>query len=261
MTLSIESLPPARPRPVQWKRLGEQLAILWEADPAKVLDAAFSVADALGGMSDERQLRRVLKSDEGQKLVASRVSLADALGDHAALRAMPEGSLGREFLAFAERHGLDPHQLLDSQHAMSRDYTTLDPVRQWQSDRFTTMHDLWHVIAGYDATHAGESALMCFSLPQRVNDRALPIFVVMSLLTGRIGARSAWQAFRRGLRAELLAAQPLEELLPLPIEEARARLGVAPPQVAHAGPVTESMLIPAPSHGAATARFAGGASA
>ncbi len=247
MTLSIDSLPPARPRPVQWKRLGVQLAILWEADPAKVLDAAFSVADALGGMSDERQLRRFLRSAEAQKLLANRVSLADALADHAALRSLPDGSLGRAFLAFSERHGLNPHQLLDSQHAMSRDYARLDPARQWLSDRFTTMHDLWHVIIGYDATNAGESALMCFSLPQRVNDRALPIFIVMSLLTRRIGFRSAWEAFRRGLRAKLLAAQPVEELLPLPIEQARARLGITPPRVAHPGPVTASMLIPAPS--------------
>lgn len=247
MTASIEmnSLPPARPRPVQWRRLGRALATLWEADPAKVLDAAFTVGDSLGGGSDERQLRRVLATEAGRRMLAEEASLADALGDQEALRAMPEGSLGRAFLGFAERHGLDPHQLLESQHAMSRDYAELDPARRWMFDRFTTMHDLWHVVAGYDATHAGESALMCFSLPQRVNDRALPIFVVMSILTGRIGVRSAWRAFRRGRRACLLAGEPLEELLPLPLEEVRRRLGVSEPRASHASGVSEGMLIPA----------------
>jgi ubiquinone biosynthesis protein COQ4 len=242
--VSLASLPPARPRPVQWRRLRDALAVLWESDPAKVLDAAFTVGDSLGGMSDERQLARLLATPTGQDLLAKRASLPDALADHAALRAMPEGSLGRAFLAFAERHHLDSRKLLESQHAMSRDYAGLDPVRQWLSDRLTVMHDLWHVLAGYDATTAGESALMCFSLPQRVNDRALPIFIVMSLLTGRISARCTLEAWRRGRRAARLAAQPLEELLPLPLAEARERLGITPPRAAHPGPTPDAMLIP-----------------
>ncbi len=241
---AVADLPEARPRPVQWRRLGRQLAILWEADPAKVLDAAFSVADALGGMSDERQLRRILACAEGRRLMAHRGSLVDALADCEALRALPEGSLGRAFLAFSERHGLDPRALIESQHEMSRDYLDLDPVRRWLSDRFTVMHDLWHVLAGYDATHAGESALMCFSLPQRVNDRALPIFVVMSVLSGRIRPRNAWQAVRRGRRARLLAAQDLEGLLPLPLAQVRERLGITPPARAHPGSNSEGLLIP-----------------
>jgi ubiquinone biosynthesis protein COQ4 len=246
MTTALETdlLLSAKPRPIQWRRLGRALATLWEADPPKVLDAAFTVGDSLGGGSDERQLRRVLATETGQRLLAEEVSLADALGNHEALRALPEGSLGRAFLRFAERHGLEPHQLLESQHAMSRDYAELDPVRRWMFDRFTTMHDLWHVVAGYDATHAGESALMCFSLPQRVNDRALPIFVVMSIVTGRIGVRCAWRAFRRGRRARFLAGQPFEEFLRLPIEEARRRMGVREPRESHARAVTEAMLIP-----------------
>lgn len=243
MAVSLENLPPATTRPLQWKRLKKQLEILWEADPAKVLDAAFSTGDALGGMSDERQLRRLLACDEGQAILAERASLTEALADHDALRAMPEGSLGRVFLAFSERHGLNPRQLIESQHAMSRDYADLDPIRQWISDRFTVMHDLWHVIAGYDATHAGESALMCFSLPQRVNDRALPIFVVMSLLTGRISPRNAWEAFVRGKRAGCLVAQPFERLLPQPLEAVREQLGVAPPRTAHPRETSEAMLI------------------
>ena len=242
--VAVDAFPPARARPIQWRRLGQQLAILWESRPEKVLDAAYSVGDALGGMSDERQLRRVLATPEGQRLAAHRSSLPDALADHDALRAMPDGSLGREFLAFCERHALNSRKLVESQHRMSRDHRDLDPLRQWLGDRLTVMHDLWHVLVGYDATHAGESALMCFSLPQRVNDRALPIFIVMSLLSRRISARNAWEAWRRGQGAALLAAQPFEELLPLPLAAVRERLGIAPPRVAHPGSVSPAMLIP-----------------
>ncbi len=244
--IAIDALPPARPRPIQWRRLGQQLAILWEARPEKVLDAAYSVGDALGGVSDERQLRRVLATPEGQRLAAQRSSLPAALADHDALRALPDASLGREFLAFCERHRLDSRKLVESQHQMSRDHGDLDPLRQWLSDRLTVVHDLWHVLVGYDATHAGESALMAFSLPQRVNDRALPIFIAMSLLSGRISPRNAWEAWRRGQRAALLAAQAFEELLPLPLAEVRERLGITPPLVAHPGGVSPEMLIREP---------------
>jgi ubiquinone biosynthesis protein COQ4 len=243
-SISLDALPKARARPIQWRRLWQQLVILWEADPARVLDAAFSTGDSIGGMSDERQLQRILAEPEGRALIEGGVSLTQALADRDGLAAMPEGSLGREFLAFALRHELNPRALIESQHGMSRDYADLDRVRQWANDRLTVMHDLWHVLAGYDATHSGESALMCFSLPQRVNDRALPIFIVMSLLNGRIQARNAWQAFSRGRRAGFLAGQAFEELLPRPLSEVRETLGISLPRVAHPGATTEGMLIP-----------------
>jgi ubiquinone biosynthesis protein COQ4 len=220
------------------------LAILDGSDPAKVLDAAFSVGDALGGMSDERHLRRMLESPVVQQMIVDKVSLVDALADHDSLGAMHPASLGRAFLAFSQRHGIDPRKLIESQHAMSRDHAQLDSLRQWLSDRLTVMHDLWHVLAGYEASTAGESALMCFSLPQRVNDRALPIFILMSVATRKVGLRDAIEAIRRGRKAVYLPAQPLEELLGLPLDQARERLGITPPLIAHSAAKTASMLIP-----------------
>jgi len=241
---ALDSLPPAVPRPVQWKRLYQQLAILWEGEPAKVLDAAFSTGDSIGGMSEERLIQRILATAQGRALYARQSSLTDCLANRDELREMPAGSLGREFLAFAERHGLDPRALIERQHEMSRDYSSLDPLRQWFSDRFTVMHDLWHVLSGYDATHSGESALMCFSLPQRVNDRAIPIFILMSTLSGRIAPRSVREAIRRGKRAKRLAGEPVEDLLPLPLAQAREELGISDPHASHRHHSTADMLIP-----------------
>ena len=164
--------------------------------------------------------------------------------DHSALAALPDESLGHYFLSFAVRHEIDSMALLESQHAMSRDYLELDPVRQWLSDRLTVMHDLWHVLAGYDATTSGESALMCFSLPQRVNDRALPIFIVTSTVTGQIGIRDAVRGIRRGMQTKYLPEQPLEEFLPQPLDQVRRALGITPPRVSHAQMKHPDMLIP-----------------
>lgn len=241
---SLDALPPPVSRPVQWGRLRLHLGRLRAGDPAHILDSAYSVGDAVGGMSDERHLRRLWRTPRGRALLASGASLPDALADRAALRAMAPGSLGRAFLAFAERHGIDVLKLIESEHAMSRDYSGLDPLRQWLSDRLTVMHDLWHVLVGYDATPAGESALMGFSLPQRANDRALPIFIAMSVVAGNMSARNAYEAIRRGRRAVYLVEERFEELLPLPLDVVRARLRIEPPRVAHPGAVTSGMLVP-----------------
>jgi ubiquinone biosynthesis protein COQ4 len=249
--ISLDDLPRATSRPVQWTRLLRHLKALNEGDEAKLLDAAYSVGDAIGGMSEERQLRRILKTRQGQALWARGSSLTDALADHEALARLPEGSLGRAFLAFCQRHGLDSRALVEHQHAMSRDYQRLDPVRQWFNDRLVVMHDLWHVLVGYDATTAGESALMCFMLPHRFNDRALPIFIAMSLLTGRVGARNAWEAFRRGRRAcrmGLMVAAPFEDLLALPLANSRERLGITAPEVDHPSVTSDAMLNPVEAH-------------
>jgi len=243
--LSLAALPPAPRRPVQWRRAWEQVRILWEGRPERQVDAAYSINDALGGQNDERLLRRLLARPDGRRLLAARPDLPALLGDHAALRALPDGSFGRAYLAFAERHGLDSRKLVESQHRMSRDFGRLDPLRQWLSDRLTVLHDLWHVLAGYDATHAGESALICFSIPQGMLYRPMPLFVVMMLLARHLSPRCAFEAFGRGRRAAFLVAQPFEELLREPLDAVRARLAIAPPARGHAGRVPASMLIPA----------------
>lgn len=242
---SLDALPRPVPRPVQWDRLRLHLGRLRDGKPEHILESAYSVGDAIGGMSDERHLERLWRTPRGRALLESGSSLVDALADRDALRAMPPESLGRAFLDFSERHGIDVLQLIRSEHEVSRDYEKLDPLRRWLSDRLTVSHDLWHVLAGYDATPPGESALMGFSLPQRANDRALPIFISMSVASGKLRVRDALRAIRRGLRAAYLVEEPFEELLPLPLEVVRGRLGIEPPQVAHPGDgVPQGMLVP-----------------
>ena len=240
----LSEFPPAPSRPIQWRRAWKQVELLWEGRPENALDAAYAIKDALGGATDERLLRRVLEEPAGRRVVARRLSLPALLADHASLGAMPEGSLGREYLAFALRHGLNAAKLVDSEHRMSRDFGHLDPLRQWFSDRLTVLHDLWHVLAGYDATPPGESAIICFSIPQGMSYRPMPVFVVMLLLARHLTPRRAFEAFCRGRRAAFLSAQPFEELLTLPLDLVRRRLGIGPPRRDHPGRLPEALLIP-----------------
>jgi ubiquinone biosynthesis protein COQ4 len=73
--------------------------------------------------------------------------------DLAALRALAPGTLGREYAEFMERHGLDP----EFYPAIHED----DPVA-CLINRIRRTHDIWHVVAGFDADVAGEIGLMGF---------------------------------------------------------------------------------------------------
>ena len=109
--------------------------------------------------------------------------------------------------------------------------------------RLTVIHDLSHVLAGYDTSVAGEAALMCFFLAQRVNDRAVPIFVPMAIASGQIDWRIARQAIRRGARADWVSLQPFESLLGEPLAWVRERLRIEAPQRAHPRPSKSDLLM------------------
>ena len=99
------------------------------------------------------------------------------------------------------------------------------------------------VLAGYDTSVAGEAALMCFFLAQRVNDRAVPIFVPMAIASGQIDWRIARQAIRRGARADWVSLQPFESLLGEPLAWVRERLRIEAPQRAHPRPSKSDLLM------------------
>lgn len=227
-------LPPRVPRrPVQWRRVLRILHELRE-DPRDT-QKAFEMFEAVGGRGDDRLFRRFARTEEGQELLAERPSLIDLLGDREALAAMPEGSFGRAYLAFAEENGFAADGLLRTR---DRAFAGLDddlhPDMAWFFDRMTLSHDLWHVLTGYGTDEAGELALLAFSRAQGLNGRVVTVFAIFgALLGGRAIQRHMWQARRRGARTDCLVVQRLEELLPLPLESVRARLGIAPPEEAH----------------------------
>lgn len=77
--------------------------------------------------------------------------------DRARLGAMPLGTLGRAFVDFLDRHGLDPGEL-----AHSTGDSTLDRFRI----HLQGTHDLWHVLTGFDTDVDGELGLQAFYFAQ-----------------------------------------------------------------------------------------------
>lgn len=96
---------------------------------------------------------------------------------------------------------------------------------EFAANRMRDTHDLWHTVTGFKGDILGEAALLAFTAPQTRN----PGVAVIALLG--FSQPKAWKlmvhGLKNGLRAQPLPAIAWEALLPLPIEEVRARLGIA----------------------------------
>jgi len=227
----------ARPRR-EWGRALRALRLLLRAPDRTEL--AFEVVQALDPDVHERQLELLLSRPEGRRIFAAGSSLRAALSDRQALQRLPEGSFGRAYLDHLERHGLDPVKLVE----LGRDRlggNSPDPGVRWMAERSELTHDLWHVLSGYGADPLGEATLLLFSLAQ-AGGRGTAILALganLRVLRERgVGwIPYAFAAWRRGRRAACLRALPYEELLPLPLDEVRAAVGLEAPERVHPGGV------------------------
>lgn len=188
----------------------------------------FTIIEALSLRAPARLMRSFRTAASGRKLLAERPNIVTLLGDRAALRRLPEGSLGRAYLEFVESEGITADGLVAASRAGTREGdrgTDLD----WVEDRLRDTHDLWHTVTGYHGDLVGEAALLAFNLPQTKNPAIALITLVGIVRLRRAGAtRTILGGLRRGFRAAWLPAIEWESLLALPLSEVRARLGVEP---------------------------------
>lgn len=215
-------------RPPQWGRALQALRELMEHPEHTHL--AYEVFDALDGDVVLSSFLELLSHPEGRRTFRDRSSLLAAL-DRRELEKLPEESFGRAYLDHIDRHGLDPHKLIELANASERGAET-DPNLVWMRERSALAHDLWHVLSGYGADDSGESALLLFSWAQ-TGSRANALLSLganwnMLRRHGPGWLRHAWRAWRRGRRAVCLHALPYERLLPLPLEDVRRAAGIDP---------------------------------
>jgi len=227
-TARVQLLAPLPHRPVQW---GRALRALRRIGASYSSEAIMDFALALEGDDGERGFQELIACPEGIALAREGACLATLLDAESALAAMPEGSLGRAYLALAQRDRIRVGDLVAGTSAWPDELERApDPWRRWFRDRATAAHDLLHVLSGYDRDRAGETALLAFAIgcnPKRV----LRVSLALALLVApkrRSPAliRYLYRAWRRGQEARIPRATRWEALLPLPLAEARARLGI-----------------------------------
>ena len=195
-------------------------------------EEVFVILRALTGRSVLNAFNRFKSMPTGQAILTRQRDLVALLDNRQALRALPEGSLGRAYLQFVEREAISAEGLIE---ASERDIDFGDSDFERFANRMRDQHDLWHVLTGYGRDTFGEACLLAFTYAQ-TNNRGIAFIALAGMfkLSREIegSVRSAmWQAYRTGKRASWLPAEDWESRLEQPLEAVRDELGITPPKI------------------------------
>ncbi|MDJ0922459.1 MAG: Coq4 family protein [Henriciella sp.] len=225
---------PNRPRPHRkplkaWRHMQKLLA------DKEDTEQVFYIIQALNGDSLRRDLNRFATTENGNKLLKERSFLPDMLDDHGPLEQLPDGSVGRAYVDFMRREGLSAHGLVEESLKQRRAHDQFDDDLSWYADRSRDTHDLYHVLTGYGRDSLGEAALLAYTHQQHggfgiqfiayMGQRQITKFAPKS---ARI-AEVMKEARAHGKAATPVIDQDIPALLAENLEEARARLNIAPP--------------------------------
>lgn len=196
--------------------------------------AAIRVIMALSGNSGRRDFERFRRTARGTRILREKTDLFEVLTDRERLEAMPPGSLGRAIIDWFKRENISTQGLaLASEAAREGENEKLDDAEELYRVRLRNLHDVFHVLAGYDRDLRGESAVLAFTLAQNYN-RGIAYLVWNALREegwNSPGGKLIRDGYRRGKRAKRLVEQDWEALFERPIEQVRRELGVGEPPV------------------------------
>ena len=147
--------------------------------------------------------------------------------DMAALAALPEDTFGHAYAAFLRDNGLHPITLTGN----------LDPAlvaRNAFVVRYGIVHDMVHVLTGFDASWPGEVGVWAFVGAQGYSTAFWLngwLALLIAPLRSPLRLWQAWACFRRGRalarKAPLLLTLRLEDHLSRELAAVRAELGLA----------------------------------
>jgi ubiquinone biosynthesis protein COQ4 len=188
-------------------------------DPNRV-DLVFKLADGLD--RDPAAVASILAHPNVGPVLARRARPPRV--DLAALRALPEGSLGRAFAAFLDARGFDPAGLYHSGDVdpNASDFTLFKAHME-------RTHDIWHTVTGFDTDIAGELGLQAFGLAQAGTGLSYIILAAGMLGTlffdrddGERRMDAVVRGWQLGKRARPLFGADWEAMFAWPLDQVRA---------------------------------------
>ncbi len=201
----------------------------------------FEIMRALSGRSLGKGYNRMLDTLEGGRQAFLRDELAHRLDDPEWLARFGAGTVGAAYRQFRETRGFTAEGLADEARKVAPLADAPHPVI-WYSRRIRDVHDVWHVLTGYETDALGEACVVAFSYAQ--TDNLGFAFIgwgaarEINRENGAIPARRAvLQAWRNGRAARWLPGLDYEALFARPLDEARAWLNIRPASAYHAVPV------------------------
>ena len=174
------------------------------------------------GIPDVQNLIRRFESSEEGKIVLKDKPQFDRTIITEYLSASSE-TLGGAYARWAKQRNFDP--------GFYPYIAELDPDEQFVLKRISQVHDLTHVVTGYDSTYDGEADLLIFNLAQYSS----PLFAFLGgaafigrAFTSRKMFSTLVNAYKRGKLARDISTVNWEALLDLPLVEAQRRVGLEP---------------------------------
>jgi len=147
------------------------------------------------------------------------------------LKAQPLGSLAGDLHDMWLDNGFDP-EVLDRDAIGLRD---LAPSIRYLNTRILQMHDVWHLMAGYQTTSLHEMAISAFQLAQFGHNYSamfLSTICTMSLLKEPIGfiivLQNIAEAWQHGCQSPAFMAIDWETEWHMDIESLRVKYGIRP---------------------------------
>ena len=199
-------------------------------------EQVFEIMNALSGRSPEWGYGRLLKTPEGGLQAYRRQELADRLQDRNWLDQFEAGSVGAAYRDFIDAQNFSAYGLADESRKVADSEIEAAHPRAWFARRMRDVHDIWHVLTGYQADALGEACLVAFSLPQTrsAGFGLIASSIAVQFMRARTGypcARAVFQAWRDGRRAAWLPGEDYERLFAEPLDVARRRLKIPTPTI------------------------------
>ncbi len=176
-----------------------------------------------------------LKTERAQEIRRKEPSLVALLDNHAELRKLPAGSLAHIYCDFMEREGLSAQGLVDELDKNRPADMYWDDQVTWYFNRMRDTHDLLHILTGFGRDALGEQCVLAFTYSQQPSPAHLFLGYAGGLEIRKHPVkvpvfRSVREAQNMGKACPRLVEMSISELLPLSIEEVRAKLNIAEPK-------------------------------
>ncbi len=234
MNRPVPFIDPNRPKPKRrpikaWRHM--QNLIADKEDTEQV----FHIIEALNGGSTRKDFMRFMASENGPRLLEQRSFLPDILDDHAPLKSLPIGTVGRTYVEFMEREGLTAHGLVEESLSNRQEHENFDDDLLWYVNRLRDTHDMYHVLTGYGRDALGEDALLGYTHGQHGGLGISFIAFMGNRQIAKMAPKAARvrdvlaEGRRNGKAARRIVEEDIVSLLDQPIDQVRKRLNIAKP--------------------------------
>lgn len=213
----------------------------------------FEIVQALAGRSGKQLFQRFTATPYGRRVVTEPVRLEKMLGDREWLRQFPEGTLARVYLDFMEGEDLTPEGLLAAAEEAGIDISSETQFEEFRRLFFhlDVSHDLWHVLTGYGRDALGELCNLVYTRHQTKNP-GFKLIVMIGFVAQKLEQptakiqKSLAEAKRNAQDTNWVLEYDVEELLAMPLDEARRALNIKTPHIYNSVPaeIKQSLLKP-----------------